>query len=410
MGKNRISAAVLAVVIVLLVISASAAQMHGRGGMQRMGPQQAMGVGHGLRHGAGMLGGPGFMYQNGYAYGEYVTFSVNETSGIVYDYGISGKPLLTSIEVVDFEYGSTVVRGALTQIINTNDTIAIMLHDTPSAPLNYLATVDVTVLFEVADNVTISEDDPGVKLESDEFSAYIIAPAVTISGQLVTVDAPANSIVILRAAPVIFGYDGAVQSMNRNVVRRGVNDRIGAEISIGARGAYCIFDYANLTPLSYNNRTIVTIQNRTQTRLELAMNSDASAGRLLGINLDNAFELQERQTLRIRYDGSVMPCVADPELVLQARENTCWLNQYNNTRAQLMLYVSNFSEHILEIEVYEEVEPTATPVVTQIPTATPSEPTATAPATPDTPGFGALAGVTGVVVALIVKRRYGRSK
>ena len=377
--------------------------------MHRMGPQQAMGVGHGLRHEAGMLDGPGFMYQNGYAYGEYVTFSVNETSGIVYDYGISGNPLLTSIAVVDFEYGSTVVHGARTRIINTDGTIEIMLHDTPSAPLNYLATVNFTVKFEVADNVTISEDDTGVKLESDELSAYIIAPAVTISGQVVTVNAPANSIVILRAAPLIFGYDGAVRTMNRNFVRQGVNERIGAEISIGARGAYCIFDYANLTPPSYNNRTIIKIQNRTQTRLELAMSSDAPAGRLIGINLDNAFELRERQTLRVRYDGSVMPCVADPELVLRARENTCWLNQYNNTRAQLMLYVSNFSVHILEIEVYDEVEPTATPGVTQIPTSTPFEPTATEPVTPDTPGFGALAGVTGVVVALIVKRRYGRS-
>jgi hypothetical protein len=101
------------------------------------------------------------------------------------------------------------------------------------------------------------------------------------------------------------------------------------------------------------------------------MNSDAPAGRLIGINLDNAFELQERQTLRVRYDGRVLPCVTDPEQVLQARETTCWLKQYNSTRMQLMLYVSNFSEHILEIEVYEaggEVEPTTVPSVTQTPT------------------------------------------
>jgi len=422
MGKNRILAIVVAIVIVVLVLSAvSVAQMHGRGGMPRMGPQQAMGVGQGLRHGADMHGGPGFLYHNGCAYGEYVTFSVNETSGIVYDYGISGNPLLTSIEVMDFEYGNKIVRGAVTRIINKDSTIVIMLHDTPSAPLNYLATTDFTVKFEVDDNVTISEGYTSVKLESDGMFAYItatapagvMAPTVTISGRIVKVDAPANSIVFLRAVPVIFGSDGAILTTNRNFVRQMVNNRIGAEITIGARDAYCVFDYANLTQLSYNNRTFFRILNRTQTRLELAMNSDAPAGRLVGINLDNAFELQERQTLRVRYDDRVLPCVTDPELVLQARETSCWLNQYNNTRAQLMLYASNFSEHVLEIEVYEEreeVEPTAVPSVTQIPTSTPLEPTATEPTTQDTPGFGAFVSVMGIIVALIVKRRYGRSK
>lgn len=425
MGKNRIVATVVATVIVAaLVLSAvSAAQMHGKGGMQRMGPQQAMGVGQGLRHGAGMHGGPGFMYQSGYAYGEYVTFSVDETSGIVYDYGIAGEPMLTSIEVVDFEYGDTIVKGAVTRIINENSSIAIMLHDTPSAPLNYLATADFTVKFEVADGVVISEDGTGVKLESDELSAYIITtapmgvttPEVTISEQIVTIDAPANSIVFLRAVPVIFGYDGATMTMNRNFVRRMVNDQIGSEITIGAQGAYCIFDYANLTPmqLSYNNRTFFRILNRTQAQLKIALNSDSPMGRLIGINLDNAFELQDRETLQIRYDDRVLPCLSDPELVIQARETTCWLNRYNNTRAQLMLYASNFSEHILEIEVYEEreeAEPIAVPNVTQTPTSTPFEPTATEPTTQDTPGFGALAVVMGVIVALILKWRYGRSK
>lgn len=96
----------------------------------------------------------------------------------------------------------------------------------------------------MADNVTISEDDTGVKLDSDDLSAYIIATApagimattVTTSGQIVTVDAPANSIVLLRAVPVIFGYDDAIQTMNRNFVRQMVNDQIGAEITIGASG------------------------------------------------------------------------------------------------------------------------------------------------------------------------------
>lgn len=426
MGKNRIVITVVATVIVAaLVLSAvSVAQMHGKGGMQRMEPQQAMGVGQGLRHGAGMHGGPGFMYQSGCAYGEYVTFSVDETSGIVYDYGIAGDHMLTSIEVVDFEYGDTIVSGAVTRIINENGSIAIMLHDTPSAPLNLLATTDFTVKFEVADGVTISEDDTGVKLESGEVSAYILvatapagvtAPAVTISGQIVTIDAPANSVVLLRAVPVIFGYDGATMTMNRNFVRRMVNDQIGADVTIGAQGAYCIFDYANLTPmqLSYNNRTCFRILNRTQTQLKIALNSDSPLGRLIGINLDNAFGLQDRETLQIRYDGRVLPCLSDPEQVIQARETTCWLNRYNNTRAQLMLYVSNFSEHILEIEVYEEreeVEPTAAPNVTQTPTSTPFEPTVTESPTQDTPGFGALAVVMGVIVALIMKRRYGRSK
>ncbi|MHC1622995.1 MAG: hypothetical protein ACXQTR_00195 [Candidatus Methanospirareceae archaeon] len=85
--------------------------------------------------------------------------------------------------------------------------------------------------------------------------AGVTAPSVTISEQNVTIDAPANSIVLLRAVPLIFGYDTTIQTMNRNFVRQMVNNQIGAEITIGASGTYCIFDYANLTPmpLSYNN-------------------------------------------------------------------------------------------------------------------------------------------------------------
>lgn len=339
-----------------------------------------MGKGQAIRHDAGIRG-MGFMHSGASLYGQYITFDVDNQTGAITNYGIAGVEIFDSIVVDGFEYDSTQVRGAMTTIADTDGTTFIQTHDNPAAVINVFSSSEHTINFDLAEGTTVSEEDNIVKIavEDSNIVVYIIYATGSIvdisqDKDRVSITSPADSSVVVRAVPVnMQGLD----NVHGMFVREVAKNRVGAEVSLGKGGSISVVNYAK--------EMHVQLQSMTQDKIRLQVNCTDPAGKMIALNLDNtSLMLQERDRLRIHYDGTPMACVDDPELVFNATRATCWISQQTREQAQVMMYISEFSEHTIDI-VVESDEATEVPTTTE---------------TPDTkvPGFAALSAVLSLVL------------
>lgn len=107
----------VAIILALPVFGQTGGGMMGGGvtGGGMMGGGKAgdmMNRGQDMRSSQGIMG-MGFMHSGGNNYGNYVTFSVDNNTGAVMDYGISGITVFNSIKIANFDYKDSATIGAL---------------------------------------------------------------------------------------------------------------------------------------------------------------------------------------------------------------------------------------------------------------------------------------------------------
>ena len=148
----------------------------------------------------------------------------------------------------------------------------------------------------------------------------------------------------MRAIPVNMQFSG---EMHRAFTREIARNRTGAEVCLGMGGSISVVDYSQ--------RMQVQTQSMTTERIQLRVNCTDPEGKMLAFNLDNtSLMLQDRDMLRIYYDGEPMQCVDDPDKVFNATQAQCYISQESRERAQIMMYIPEFSEHTIDIVVESE--------------------------------------------------------
>ncbi len=374
---------ILAVLLLFLASELALAQgyMTGRGKASDMMKQ-----GMSMRIERGMQG-LGFMHSAGNAYGEYVTFTV-DGQGNVLNYGVAGETLF-NISIANFNYSSTTERGSITLVSNNDGSTTVKLHDNPAAVINILTSKAITVTFTLAEGATASKEDNFVKIESGNVTGYILGGNITstISGSQVRIDTTPNSAVVFRASPVNMPALGLQKIFSQEIAR----NKVGMEIAIGRNRSY--------NAINYSERMQLRIQAMERDRIKLVINSTDPAGKIVAINLDNStLEIMPRYRLRINYDGMPLQCVNNPDAVFNGTtQPLCWISQVQDrTRAQLMIYIPNFSERTIDIVVEPEVE---------TPSPTANATTAMPTATPAAPGFEVVASLAGLLILALVRRR-----
>ena len=392
--------------IVLMIAAASLllslyepvlAQM-GRGPMdgQQMGRGKAfdmMEQGRGMRAEQGIYG-MGFMHSVGNAYGDYVTFTIDNQTGNVLNYGVDGNTLF-NISIANFNYRSTGSQGSITWVSNMDGSTIIQLHDNPAAVINILTNKSISVTFTLADGVTATKEDNFIRVKSDSIEGYIAGTGIvtsSVSSTQVKIDASPSSAVVFRAVPVnMTGFDQMHRRFSQEIAR----NRIGMEIALGRNGTY--------NAVNYSAAMMLRIQEMTQNRIRLLVNSTDPAGNIIAINLDNSsLAIMARDRLRIHLDGTPLQCVNDPNIVFNETDRPlCWISPIQNmTRAQLMIHIPGYSERIIDIVVEPEETPAATPTenVTMT-TVAPAE-------TPKATGFGLIVSLAGLLTwAFLAIRR-----
>jgi hypothetical protein len=312
-----------------------------------------MGQGKSLREGQGMHG-MGFVSSAGNAYGEYVTFTIDNQTGNVLDYGVVGTALF-NISIANFNYKSTNTQGSITLVSSTDGSTLIRLYDDPAAVINILTTKSISVTFTLANGATATKEDDLVRVEAGNIQGYIAGTgAVTssVSGTQVKVEVPPGSAVIFHAAPVNMPMS---DNMYRRFSEEIARNRMGIEIALGSNGTYSF--------VNYSSGMQMMVQSMEQDRIRLVLNATEPSGRIVAINLDNtSLVVGANKRLRINYDGMPMQCVDDPDIVFNGTDSPlCWISPVQNgARAQIMMYIPHFSEHNIDIVVEAGATPTET--------------------------------------------------
>src|SRR5659263_423696 len=197
----------IAIVLALTLISLPVFGEMGDGkmgeDMMRGKAKEMMKEGMELRDKGGMMG-MGFMHNEGRSFGNYVTFSVDSSTGAVLNYGISGFTIFDSINVSSFNFKDSTTMGAQTRITNKDRSVVIQLHDNPAAVINIKTSATTTLIFTLASGVNATKEDKLVNISADNIKAYIVAAnatSINIAGREIRIDSTKGNI-IFRATPV----------------------------------------------------------------------------------------------------------------------------------------------------------------------------------------------------------------
>ncbi|CAG0948357.1 MAG: hypothetical protein OIN86_12840 [Candidatus Methanoperedens sp.] len=338
-----------------------------------------------LREKEGMMG-MGFMHREGNNFGRYVTFSVNNTTGDVINYGILGLTVFDSIKVSRFDLKDIKSMGAVTRITNKDGSIVIQLHDNPAAVINIMSKAKAEVVFDLSEGINATKEENIVKIESGNFTAYIAsgnATSVNIAGGKITIDTD-KGLTIFRATPV----NMPLEEMDRGFMGEIMKNRAGAEVSVG--------DFDKSSIVNYSEDTDVLIRSMEKNRMRMMINSSGHSGKFFMMNIDNSSLVwNERQKLRLYLDNKPMRQVMSEQELYGTNESSFWLTMMGKNRMQAMMYISNFSERQVDLVIEDEVTPTATPEVTII----------TATTTPKTPGFDVALGILCTIAVYRLRKR-----
>lgn len=355
------------------------------GDMMRGTAKDMMNKGHEMRNQQGMTG-MGFMHRQGDNFGNYVTFSVDNNTGAVMNYGLSGITIFDSIKIANFDFEASTIAGALTRIANKDGSVVMQLHDNPASVINIRTKTATTVTFDLADGVKASKEDNLVKIETDNLTAFIVSTnstSINIAGGEVRIG-PGIGNIIFRAVPVNMPVNGMHQKFMGEMMR----NRAGAEVSMGMSYKYSIVDYSE--------NMNVMIKSMEKNRMRMTINSTDPSGKFIMMNIDNSSLVwNERQKMRFYLDNKPMRQVMTEQELYDAKESSFWLTMPDGNRMQAMMYIANFSEHVVDI-VVEDVT-TLTPGTTQA--------TETPVSTPATPGFEIALGLLGAGIAYQLRRK-----
>lgn len=377
----KLAALVFALIMLTLPVLG---EMMGSNEMMRGKAKEMHEEGSQMRENEGMRG-MGFMHSQGNRFGNYVTFSIDNNTGDVMNYGILGITIFDSIKVPGLNFKETTTRGAVTGITNNDGSIVIQLHDNPAAVINIMAKAKASIIFDLAEGVNATREDNIVTISSGNVTAYIAsgnATSVNIDGGNVSIGID-KGFTIFRASPV----NMPMSEMHRGFMGEINSNRAGAEISVGD------FDASSI--VNYSKDTNVMIKSMEKNRMRMVVNSSNHSGKFIMMNIDNSSLMwNEGQKLRLYLDNKPMRQVMDEQELYNATDSSFWLTMMGRNRMEAIMYVANFSER--QVDIVVEDEGTPTPEVTGTTTAT---------AMPKTPGFEVALGLTCIVAAYGLRRR-----
>jgi PGF-CTERM motif len=337
-----------------------------------------------MRDAEGMMG-MGFIHSGDDSYGNIVTFSVDNNTGNVLNFGISGIAVFDSIKITGFDFKSSTTEGAETLIKNTDDSIVVQIHDNPAAVIEIKADTKATMVFNLAAGVSASKQDNLVTIIAQNITAYIVsekATSINIAGSQVIIET-SNGNTVFRASPVNMPHDDMEERFMGEVKTK----RAGAEVSVGESDKYSIVNYSDMN---------VTMDSIEPNHMRMMVNSSDHAGKFILMNIDNSsLNWNEGDRISLHLDNQMMKEVMTEQELYNATESSFWLHKTGPNRMEALMYIHNFSTHQVDIVVEAAVTRTSTPVTSTI----------TATATPKTPGFGLVLGTLATLAAIYAARR-----
>ncbi|MCZ7400753.1 MAG: hypothetical protein O8C61_00860 [Candidatus Methanoperedens sp.] len=375
------------IIIISIVFPVFGQEMHGKAGdMMKKGVE--------MRSFAGMEG-MGFMQSAGNLFGHYVTFTMDNSTGMVTDYGISGSTIFNSIKVAGFNLNESRTTGAVTTITGTDGSVVFELHDNPASVIKIKTKETANITFNLAEGVNASKENNTIWIEVNNLTAFIAAQnaaSIEIAGRKINIGSSKGNI-IFRAQPVNLPMNGRPQERMIEIM----NNRAGAEISAGSNGTMSIINYSDNISLD--------VRSMGKNRMRFTIDSTDHSGKFIMMNLDNSsLTWNASQKIHVYLDGKPIRQVMSADMLYMANRSSFWLTAPFLNRMQGIIYISNFSQRTVDL-VVEDAKPMMMAAATNVTTTVETNVTTTAQQPARTPGFEIGIGLIGIYVSYIKRRR-----
>ncbi|MCZ7401614.1 MAG: hypothetical protein O8C61_05275 [Candidatus Methanoperedens sp.] len=284
-----------------------------------------------MRNARGMMG-MGFYNSKNSNYGSYVTFSVDNTTGNVLNFAISGVAIFNSINIQGFDFKSSTTEGAQTKIASMDGSTGIQIHDNPAAVFDIKTGNSTTLNFNLASGASATKQDNTITITAGNITAYIVsekASSINIAGNQVSIDTSGNT--IFRASPTNMPND----KMEGRFMEQVKTKKAGAEVSVGKSDKYSIVNYSDMN---------VSMKSIAKDRMRMTVNSSDPSGKFILMNIDNSSLIwNEGQKITLYLDNKTLREVGTEQELYNATESSFWLNKTGNNKMQALVYISKFS-------------------------------------------------------------------
>lgn len=255
------------------------------------------------------------VYQEGRARGRFIFFDLNESSGVIGNFGLftteGEKVLLRSMSIEGFVPEDIRPLGSLVKMPWENG--SLVLHDNPTG-LIHLRThehVNVTIVLSgemvvVEERELVGSDDLSHQLViSDGRSKGVIGSNSSFEvSENGTVVRCLSSDLMVRFLPQLTSHQNWRERLLMQAVQEG---KVTSEISFSTGDGASTFDQ-----LSYRPMPKVQVQEVQRNRLQLSLAGDNPQGALILVRADDATMDLSKVKLKVQIDGEVMTHVQEP--------------------------------------------------------------------------------------------------
>lgn len=344
-------------------------------------------------------------YANGTAAGRFVSFGLDNATGVVTNYAVlagnNSTTFFASVTPDAFNATDDVrVTGSILRLYGENATLKV--HNNPLGLAQWnTADAGLTLTFALAANVTAANDTANntLRLTASGIHAHLILPngSFAVDNGTVTATMPANATLLFAAHPA----NGGLLVRDLHAVRDAAgNGTVGAIVSVaGSDEDEPVDDAVDVGGVSAH---ATHARNGTAT---IHVSGDSPRGKAIVIHLDNATlpgtnvtVMLDNQTVHEAALGDALRATGAAVNVTRSADGVT-----------VVVAVPHFSDHdIVLASTSTSGTTTPTPTTTTTDGTTTPTPTTsgTTTTTSKTPGFGLVALVgAAAVVALLLRRR-----
>lgn len=292
--------------------------------------------------------------------GKHIFFTLNETTGLISDFGINTsegrKVLLDNISIEGFVPSEVQFLGSLVKISNEDDSLT--MHDNPTGLMHAKMKQPTLVSIELAGDLVVIEER---ELVEEEEESYQLVLSDNITGGTIISDRPfdvrENGMVIeTECKDILIRFlpqNDAERGWMETVLMEAVEDgRISAEVILAMEGENA---WSEVAP--YNAAVQVEVLSLQQNRFQIEMGGENAAGILLLVHAEEPLMKMVEERLRVELGGEYLQLEQEPMVLLYEHpDEPCYALIDEGDANQMLIYLPAAT---LGVVTVEEVSPWA---------------------------------------------------
>ncbi len=302
-----------------------------------------------------------FVDNNGNVTGTYVSFTMDEETGEIWNYMVNNVTVFSSVTYENETIGKTSIMGpvflysgAMVSTDFPNDFgdmnfgpgmdigwRFIHIHDNPTGVMHIVTYGEDEITYTLADGVTATLNNSTVEL-SGAVDAYLLVSngVVSIDGNQVTVKTGVNN--DTTSIAFVEPSEWKVPKEIRNKIMAGIRDgKVGGEMYVGVNGT----DFVN-----YSYQMRAQIEVKEQNHLRIQVSSEDSEGKVMIINAEKSMlQYDENHKIVVKFDGKEIKETSVDDVMAGGTEAKYAVVD-NGDDVSVMVYIPHFSEHTIDVE------------------------------------------------------------